>query len=360
MKICILGLSLSSAWGNGHATTYRSLCKGLHKAGHTVLFLEQDVEWYRSNRDFNKVDYAELEIYQELEDAYALIEKKGGDADAFIIGSYVQHASALLAYLKQKDVAVLFYDIDTPITLQALAEGSCAYLKVEDIHQYDIYLSFTGGGALTTLREDYKAQRAEAFYCSVDEEEYYPQEQDEQYLLGYLGTYSEDRQPTLQSHLLENAKDLSTENFIIAGPQFPKDIVWPENVDRITHLPPVEHRKFYNCQRFTLNVTRDAMKEVGYAPSVRLFEAAACGVAIISDVWDGLEELLEPRKEVLLASTGEEAKFYLRTIDKEEAKEIGDRARARILRDHTGSRRAEQLINYVRELTKKRPLFAKE
>jgi spore maturation protein CgeB len=136
---------------------------------------------------------------------------------------------------------------------------------------------------------------------------------------------------------------------VVAGPQYPEFIEWPQNVERVTHLAPPLHRAFYNDQCFTLNVTRAAMIQAGYAPSVRLFEAAACGTAIISDEWPGLETFLVPGKEILIARTSAEALDFLQSIDVRERRDIGARARERVLKEHTAAHRAEELERYVLE-----------
>ncbi|HYF49061.1 MAG TPA: glycosyltransferase [Planctomycetota bacterium] len=136
---------------------------------------------------------------------------------------------------------------------------------------------------------------------------------------------------------------------IVAGPQYPDAIVWPQNVERVEHLPPPLHRAFYNDQCFTLNVTRAAMIQAGYAPSVRLFEAAACATPIISDDWPGLDTLLLPGKEILIARTAGESLEFLQSIDERERHEIGRSARERVLKEHTAAHRAEELEEYVLE-----------
>ena len=101
--------------------------------------------------------------------------------------------------------------------------------------------------------------------------------------------------------MLQPALDWRDGRFCVAGSLYPDHLVWPANVERIDHLPPSTHRSFYNSQFWTLNVTRADMVRAGYSPSVRLFEAAACGTPIISDAWPGLAEIFEPGAEILIA-----------------------------------------------------------
>jgi spore maturation protein CgeB len=184
----------------------------------------------------------------------------------------------------------------------------------------------------------------------VDPVLYYPENRPHRWDLGYVGTYSEDRHAGLERLLLEPARRSPMAKFVVAGPLYPEGIDWPGNVHRIEHLPPSEHRWFYNSQRFTLNLTRSDMVRAGYSPSVRLFEAAACGTPIVSDCWPGLEEILEPGREIILAHSSEDALRLVREVPDKERKRIGERARKRVLAEHTAVHRAGQLERYAREV----------
>ncbi len=347
MKLVILGLSITSSWGNGHATTYRGLVRELVKRGHRVLFLERDVEWYAAHRDLPAPPYGRTELYESVADLKARFGRDLEQADAVIVGSYVPDGVEVGRYVTQ-DASGLsaFYDIDTPVTLAKLARGDYEYLSPDLVKRYDLYLSFTGGPTLERLEREYGSPCARPLYCSVDPALYYPEEVPQQWDLGYLGTYSEDRQPPLERLLLEPARRRPHRRFVVAGSQYPDGIIWPDNVAHTEHLPPAEHRGFYNAQRFTLNITRADMVRAGYAPSVRLFEAAACGVPIISDSWPGLETFFTPDEEILLAETPEDTLRYL-AMPEAERREVGARARSRVLRKHTAARRAQELEAYL-------------
>jgi spore maturation protein CgeB len=243
-----------------------------------------------------------------------------------------------------------FYDIDTPVTLGKLARHDYEYISPELIAKYDLYLSFTGGPTLQLLENRYGSPRARPLYCSVDPDYYRPLDLPAVWDLGYLGTYSADRQPTLNRLLIEAARQRPEGKFVVAGPQYPAEIPWPQNVERIEHVPPGEHAEFYNRQRYTLNVTRADMIRAGYSPSVRLFEAAACGTPIISDAWPGLDEFFEPGKDLLVASNAEETASYLHAFSEEQRQAIGQHARHRVLARHTSAHRAAELECYVEEM----------
>jgi spore maturation protein CgeB len=349
LRLVVLGLSLSSSWGNGHATTFRALLKQFAARGHDVLFLERDVPWYANNRDIADPDYCRLEYYTDLDD---LRKWRGeiGAADAVMVGSYVPEGVAVGRFVQETARGVTaFYDIDTPVTLAKLERGDYEYLSPEIIGGYDVYLSFTGGPTLQHLESHYKSPAARALYCSVDPEAYPPLDVPKSWDLSYLGTYSPDRQPTLERLLIEPARQMPDRRFVVAGPQYPEDIDWPSNVERIEHLPPSEHAEFYASSRFTLNVTRADMIAAGWSPSVRLFEAAACAVPVISDKWDGIDSLFTPGMEMLLAESSDEVAEILRNRSEEDAAAMGRAARARVMIGHTAADRAAELETHLRE-----------
>jgi spore maturation protein CgeB len=354
MQFVIIGLTITSSWGNGHATTFRGLVRELEARGHHVLFLERDVEWYASNRDMPKPPYGRTELYRTTAE---LMERFAGDvrnADFVMVGSYVQEGAAIGKWVTTVAGGVTaFYDIDTPVTLANLERGKVDYLSEDLIPRYNLYLSFTGGPTLDFLERHYGSPMARPLYCSVDSRLYYPETRDEKWDLGYMGTYSDDRQPALERLLVEPARKWPQGRFAVAGPQYPRDYQWPRNVKRFVHLSPEKHRRFYNSQKFTLNITRAAMVKAGYSPSVRLFEAAACGTPIVSDAWPGLETIFVPGKEILISHSTEETLQFLQEIPDSEHRLIGERARKRVLAEHTAAHRALELESYARELVSK-------
>jgi spore maturation protein CgeB len=344
MKVVIFGLSITSSWGNGHATTYRGLVRELSELGHEALFLERDMPWYACNRDMPAFPSARTELYSHLEELEDRFLDDIKEADLVLLGSYVPDGVRVAErIIKTARGVKAFYDIDTPVTLAKLETGDFEYLAPDLISQFDLYLSFTGGPILQKLRDHYGARRAEAFYCSADPGLYYPEDLEKRWELGYLGTYSDDRQHPLDLLMIQPARLWPEGRFVVAGPQYPDHIHWPDNVERIEHLPPCSHRSFYNAQKFTLNITRADMVRAGYSPSVRLFEAAACGTPIISDYWEGLDEIFKIGSEILISRSPQETTNYLLHMAEEERAAIGERARARVLASHTAAHRAAQL-----------------
>jgi spore maturation protein CgeB len=351
LKIVFIGLTITSSWGNGHATTFRGLIKALARRGHSITFLEKDVQWYADNRDLKDPDYCKVILYKdtaELKEKYLDVIT---DADLAIVGSYVSDGVET-GWLVQKNAKGItaFYDIDTPVTLAKLQNRDYEYISPEQIPYYDIYLSFTGGPVPEYLHTQYNSPLPKVFYCSVDPEIYFPDKSDNyNWDMGYLGTYSKDRQNSLDTLFINTARELKDKKFIAAGPQYPDNIIWPPNVERVEHLDPSKHRKFYTSQRYTLNITRSDMIETGFSPSVRIFEAAACGTPVISDRWKGIETLLEPETEILLVDDTEDVLNILKDLTEDKRLEIGNAAMKKILKHHTADNRALQLEEYYSE-----------
>jgi spore maturation protein CgeB len=351
VRIVFLGLSITSSWGNGHATNFRGLMAALERRGHDVLFLERDVPWYAAHRDLPAPPWGRTVLYGSVEELRDRFTGDVREADLVVVGSYVPDGVEVGRWATDTATGVTaFYDIDTPVTLAHLERGECEYLVPDLVGAFDLYLSFTGGPVLRRIEQRWGSPRARAFHCLVDPDLYAPQDVPERWTLGYLGTYSDDRQPTVDRLLLHPARSLPAGRFVVAGPQYPDSITWPSNVTRIEHLPPAEHPGFYASQRFTLNVTRADMIAAGWSPSVRLFEAAACGVPVISDRWDGIEQFFRPGSEILLADDAADVLHHLRTTDDDTRARIATAARARVLAQHTADHRAEELEELAREV----------
>jgi spore maturation protein CgeB len=351
LRIVVLGLSITSSWGNGHATTYRALLREVAARGHEILFLERDVSWYAAHRDMPAPPFCRTELYGSLGELRERFTPAVRDADLVIVGSFVPEGLAVGDWVQRTARGTkAFYDIDTPVTLARLARGEHDYLAPRQVAGYDLYLSFTGGPTLRRIEREYGSPRARVLYCSVDPALYFPEAREQRWDLGYMGTYSLDRQPGVERLLLDVARQHPAGRFVVAGPQYPGDIDWPANVDYKPHLPPAEHRAFYNSQRFTLNITRADMIAAGWSPSVRLFEAGACGTPIVSDRWSGIESLFVPGREIVLADSTGDVLELLRHMREDDRLRMAERARARVLAEHTAAHRAQELEMHVLEL----------
>ena len=351
MKITIFGLSITSSWGNGHATTFRALCQALHRRGHRIVFFERDVEWYQNNRDLPDPPYCEVKLFESWEEILPVVKAELRDSEVAVVGSYFPDGIAALEEVLASNVPVkAFYDIDTPITIRSLREnGRADYLLKSHLPELDIYFSFTGGPMLQHLQEDFGAPFAVPLYCSVDPDKHRELPAEPRFTcdMSYMGTYAPDRQPKIEELLCAPARRLPEKKFIVAGPQYPSHITWPENVECIMHLDPRYHAQLYSSSRVTLNITRREMVLAGYSPSVRLFEAAACGGAIASDNWPGLETFFVPGREILLATGSDDVVRYLKSYDDSELRRIGRAARDRVLTAHTSDVRAREFERAV-------------
>lgn len=362
MKITIFGLAITSSWGNGHATTYRALARALHARGHRIVFFERDLEWYASNRDMPEPPFCRVHNYDRWDEALPSVRLELKDSDVVIVGSYFPDGIAASQEVLASKVPIkAFYDIDTPITVARLRAGDADYLTPELAAGFDIYFSFTGGPLLRELENEFGVRMAVPLYCSFDPGRTHNAQEDRfRNDLSYMGTYAPDRQEKLEKLFCVPAKALPDNNFLLAGPQYPESVQWPSNVRKVIHLEPKFHSSFYSSSRFTLNLTRKDMCEVGYSPSVRLFEAAGAGATIISDDWPGLEAFFTPGAEILVAHSSQDVIAYLTEMDEAEIKRIGQNARDRVLREHSSQCRALEFERYVRELRSAKPKAAPE
>jgi spore maturation protein CgeB len=350
MKLVVFGLTISSSWGNGHATLWRGLCRALARQGHRTVFFEHDLPYYAMNRDLQELPGTDLRLYADWQSALPAARREVADADAAMVTSYcpdgVQAADLVLSAAGPRTV---FYDLDTPVTLERLERGEpVPYLPAEGLGGFDLVLSYTGGLALDELRERLGARRVAPLYGSVDPEVHRPAAPvaDFQGDVSYLGTYAADRQEVLERLFLAPARRLPDKRFVLGGAQYPADFPWGDNVFFVRHLPPADHSSFFASSPLTLNVTRAAMAGMGHCPSGRLFEAAACGTAVLSDRWEGLDRFFEPGREIFTAAGTEEAAAIL-SLPREEVRKVARAARERTLAEHTAAQRAAELVELL-------------
>jgi spore maturation protein CgeB len=352
LNLVVFGLTISSSWGNGHATLWRGLCSALAKVGHHVVFFERDVPYYAAHRDLHEGAGFELVLYRTWEEAEPHALEALANADAAIVTSYCPDAQqAITAMLRSRAPLKIFYDLDTPVTLDRLERGETVdYLWPDGLQVFDLVLSYTGGPALDALRA-LGATTVAPLYGSVDPAAHFPVRSADHYRcrLSYLGTYAADRQEALERLFLDSARRMPDARFILGGSQYPEDFPWCDNVWYLAHVPPHDHPAFYSSSDATLNVTRGAMARRGYCPSGRLFEAAACGVPIVSDDWPGLSDFFAPGDEILVARDTDEALAHL-SRPADELSGIGAAARTRVLRDHTADARAAELLDVMERL----------
>ncbi|WP_174298581.1 CgeB family protein [Sphingomonas bacterium] len=349
MRITIFGLTISSSWGNGHATLWRGLIRALAAQGHHVTFAERDMPWYAEHRDLSRLPAGELYLYDEWEQVLAQ-RRRLLDVDVVIVTSYCPDAVAATRLAEGGSHAVrLFYDLDTPVTLARLAAGETVdYLPPEGLGGFDLVLSYTGGPALTALAARLGARATAPLYGHVDPAAHRPVPADATFAgdLSYLGTHAADRQRALAELFVRPAAAMPGARFVLGGSGYPADFPWRPNIWFMDHVAPPDHPAFFASSRLTLNVTRADMAAMGWCPSGRLFEAAACGAAIVSDRWDGLDAFFAPGEEIILADGHADVLAAL-ALDHGEVRRIAARARERVLAEHSSSARAAELVALI-------------
>lgn len=346
MKIVIFGLAISSSWGNGHATVWRGLLRVLIERGHQVVFFERDVPYYASNRDLFELSGGELFLYPDWPSIASIAKAHVADADAALVTSYCPDGLAATDLILDAPSALkVYYDLDTGVTLERIRAGEpVPYIGPRGLQDFDLVLSYTGGLALNELKTRLGAKQVFPLYGSVDPKVHFPVPPDERYCadLSYLGTFAQDRQDALERLFIQPARYLPDQRFLIGGSLYPLSFPWTKNIFFVHHVAPSDHPSFYCSSRLTMNVTRAAMARMGYCPPARLFEAAACGVPLLSDWWDGLDSFFTPGSEIIVARSTEDAIAALE-MSPEALRTMASRARARVMAEHSAANRAREL-----------------
>ena len=313
--------------------------------------------YYARHRDFGELPFCDLVLYPDWDSVRHEALGQAAASDVVIVASYCpegQRISEEVLGLARPLKA--FYDLDTPVTLARFAsDGQTDYLHPQQVRQFDLVLSFTGGRALSRLEGEFGARLARPLYGCVDAEEYrrVPAVPELSCDLSYMGTYAPDRQEKLDNLFLEPSRRLPGKKFLLAGTLYPYGWQWPDNVLRLDHVAPSDHPALYSSSRATLNITRKEMADSGYCPSGRFFEAAACGCPILTDTWEGLDTFFGVDEAIRVDS----ADTIIRALemDSDELGKFAMRARQRTLEEHSGEHRARQLIEFFEEARAQSP-----
>jgi spore maturation protein CgeB len=354
MRLVVFGLSISSSWGNGHATLWRGLVRALARRGTSVVFFERDVPYYREHRDLVELEGLELRLYEDWREVVPAACAALASADAAIVTSFCPDGVAATELALESGVPLrAFYDLDTPVTLEKARRGErIPWLGAEALAPFHLVLSYTGGSSLADLERLLGAKRTRPLYGWVDPDVHQPKPPASEYAgdLSYLGTYALDRQPALDALFLEPSRRRPRSRFVLGGSLYPADFPWTDNLYYVRHVEPARHPAFYASSRLTLSITRRPFAEVGWCPSGRLFEAAACGTALVTDTWPGFEEFFTPGREAIACATTEDVLGALDLAESEVAR-IAAAARERVLAEHTAARRAVELETALRRVT---------
>lgn len=349
MNISFFGSSLLSAYWNGAATYYRGIIQTLHRRGHRVTFFEPDILDRQEHRDLERVPYARSVVYQARNERDVLeAVKRGIDADIVIkasgVGAFDAFLEEAVLELQSPNRGVIFWDVDAPATQERLRENPEDPLR-KLIPEFDLILTYGGGDPVVTTYRELAARGCVPIYNAFDPETHYPANPDSRYegMLGFVANRLPDRELRVREFFHGAARLLPEKDFLLAGSGWDQTDTRCPNIRAIGHLYTKDHNAFNSTPRAMLNVLRDGMARVGFSPATRVFEAAGSAACLITDKWEGIELFLEPGRECLVASNGEEVADHLRSLSSERAREIGQAALRRVLTEHTYDHRGAQV-----------------
>jgi len=356
LKITIFGLTVSSTWGNGHATFYRAILRALARLGHSVTFYERDQSQFARHRDLPESEEFGVRLYARWDAVRHAAVEEAKHSDVVLLGSHVPEGARIAdAILALREPLRVFYEWDTPGTLERLTYGGLEYLRALQLPDFDLILSRTGGSSLSALEMDYGARMALPLFPCVDPEQFFrlPARPQLRCELSYVDGYSLEKQVQLESMVIAAAKQRPSWKFLLAGPPRPAGLAWPKrgqggskfpkNVRRVESMTREDRPALYSSSRLTLNLSGKAAAEWGFCPSSQLFEAAACGTPLLTTGFAGLESFFEPGVELLVAADAVDVIAGMERSDASLAS-MARRAHERTLDEHTGYHRALAMV----------------
>ena len=347
MNIAFFGSSLVSAYWNGAATYYRGIVRGLHEQGHRVTFYEPDAYERQQHRDMDDPEWATVAVYENDEVAARRCLDAASGADLIVkasgVGVFDELLEAGVAALKRPSNLVAFWDVDAPATLDRMAQDPADPFRAV-VPQYDLVLTYGGGAPVVDAYRAFGARECVPIYNALDPSTHHPVPPVARFEgdLGFLGNRLPDREARVEEFFLRAASLAPEGRFLLGGSGW-GDKGMPENVEYLGHVYTADHNAFNRTPKTVLNVSRESMARYGFSPATRVFEAAGAGACLITDAWEGIELFLEPNVEVLVAHDGAEVAAHVADTSPERARQIGDAALARVLREHTYAHRAVQL-----------------
>jgi spore maturation protein CgeB len=354
MKIAFYGSSLLSSYWNGAATYYRGLLSDLARRGYGVTFYEPDAFDRQKHRDIAPPDWADVRVYPATEEAVRGVTAEAAKADIVVKASGVGVFDDVLLHgviaASRPEAMRIFWDVDAPATLAELRHNADHPLH-RAMPLLDIVFTYGGGPPVVAAYEGFGAHRCTPIYNGLDPSTHFPAAAEQRFAadLSFLGNRLPDREARVEQFFLEPAAKLQERQFLIGGNGWETKAM-PANVRHIGHVYTREHNAFNTTPLAVLNVARDSMATTGFSPATRVFEAAGAGACLITDAWVGLDLFLEEDEEVLVARDGADVAAHLQRLTPERARAIGDAARARILAEHTYSRRGAQVDRILREV----------
>jgi spore maturation protein CgeB len=347
LYIGFYGSSLVSTYWNGAATYYRGLLRALAARGHRITFFEPDIYERQKYRDMDPPDWAEVVVYEGTEAGARAALQQGRGVDVLVKTSGVGAFDDLLAegvlQMRGEGALAIYLDVDAPATLDHLAADPRDALH-RLLPRYDLILTYGGGDPVVRRYRSVGANGCVPIYNALDPSTHYPVAPDPRFEcdLVFLGNRLPDREARVEEFFFKAARLAPEKRFLLAGNGWADKSV-PENVRVMGHIGSADHNALNCSATAVLNIIREGMARNGWSPATRLFEAAGAGACNITDAWAGIPDFLEPDWEILVATDGEAVARHLRELTPERARLIGERARRRILADHTYDRRAEQV-----------------
>jgi spore maturation protein CgeB len=348
MNLAFFGSSLVSAYWNGAATYYRGIIRALHERGHQVTFYEPDAYDRQQNRDIPDPDWARVVVYSgtDEDDARRMLhEARGADlvVKASGVGVFDELLEAGVLELQRPGTRVAFWDVDAPATLDRVHQNPADPFRAL-VPRYDLVLTYGGGVPVTSAYRGLGARECIPVYNAVDPDTHHPVPPDPRFegALGCLGNRLPDREARVEEFFLRAAAEVPERRFLLGGSGWGDKPV-PPNVGYLGHVYTRDHNAFNCTPLAVLNISRESMARYGFSPATRVFEAAGAGACLITDWWEGVEQFLEPEREVLVARSGNEVAEHVRTLTPERARSIGEAGLRRVLAEHTYAHRAAQL-----------------
>jgi spore maturation protein CgeB len=352
--LAMFGSSLVSAYWNGAATYYRGILHALHERGVDIVFYEPDAYQRQQHRDIADPSWARVIVYPATDDGVQEALEDAGAADLLVkasgVGVYDDLLEAEVPRLARAGKMTIFWDVDAPATLERMRTNPHDPFR-EQVSKYDLVLTYGGGPPVVQEYEQFGARECVPIYNALDPSTHYPVPPDERFSsdLAFLGNRLPDREARVREFFLEPGCKLPDQTFVLGGSGWGGGIDLPRNVRYVGHVYTRDHNAFNCSPRMVININRDSMARTGFSPPTRVFEAAGAAACLICDAWQGIEQFLEPDREVLCVGSGAEVASLVQSVDPQQARRIGKAARARILSEHTYAHRAARLYALLQD-----------
>jgi len=361
-EIAFYGSSLVSSYWNGAATYYRGMLSALAALGYRITFYEPDAYDRQAHRDIEPPPWARSVVYPASPAGLQRVLGEARHAEIVVkasgVGVFDRELMAGLLQAARPDALRIFWDVDAPATLAEMQADPDHPVR-SALGELDLVLTYGGGPPVVEAYERLGARSCVPVYNALDPLTHHPVAPQERFRgdLAFLGNRLPDREARVDAFLLAPARALPEQSFVLGGAGW-DDKPMPLNLRYLGHVYTRDHNAFNATPLAVLNIARDSMAAIGYSPATRVFEAAGAGACLLTDAWEGIDLFLQPDSEVLVARDGADVVEHLRALTPARARAIGERARRRILAEHTYERRAAELERVLARLLPMRRLSA--